>query len=74
MSISLPLDQMTVEEKLQIMDAIWENLTRDEASFESPAWHKAALEERRQQEVRGETSYIPWEQAKEELRRRINEH
>ena len=74
MPISLPLDKMTTEEKLQIMEAIWEDLTRDEASFESPAWHKVALEERRQQEARGETSYIPWDQAKEELRRRVNEH
>ncbi len=38
MPISLPLDKMTVEEKLQIMEAIWEDLTRDAASFESPAW------------------------------------
>jgi putative addiction module component (TIGR02574 family) len=74
MPISLPLDKMTVEEKLQLMEAIWADLSRDEANIESPEWHKAALEERRLKEERGETSYIPWEQAKEELRRRINEH
>jgi putative addiction module component (TIGR02574 family) len=73
MPVSVPLDKMTVEEKLQLMEAIWEDLSRDEESVESPEWHRVALEERRQKEARGETSYIPWEQAKEELRRRINE-
>jgi len=74
MTISLPLDKMTVEEKLQLIETIWADISRDEANIESPEWHRAALEERRQKEARGETSYIPWEQAKEELRRRINGH
>jgi hypothetical protein len=73
MTVRLPLDKMTVEEKLQVMEAIWEDLTRNDEQFESPAWHEAALEERRAQEARGETSYIDWERAKEALRRRVND-
>jgi putative addiction module component (TIGR02574 family) len=73
MAINLPLEKMSLEEKLQVMEAIWEDLTRDQEKYESPAWHEAALKERREQEARGEISYIPWEEAKAQLRRRLNE-
>ena len=47
--ISLPLKQMTQAEKLMALEAIWDDLSRNEETFESPAWHKeelAATEER----------------------------
>ncbi len=65
---------MTVEEKLQVMEAIWDDLTRNDENFESPNWHEAALKERREQEARGETPYTDGERAKEDLRRRSNDH
>jgi hypothetical protein len=46
MDITLPLDQMTVEEKLRAMEALWADLTRRPEEFESPAWHETVLKER----------------------------
>jgi len=36
----LPLNEMSVEEKLQTMEALWLSLSADLASIESPAWHE----------------------------------
>jgi hypothetical protein len=46
MAITLPLDQMTVQEKLALMEVLWEDLARTPESIESPAWHKDVLDER----------------------------
>ena len=68
MSVKLPLDQMTTEEKLQAMEALWADLTRNEDQFESPAWHEQVLKEREQMIRSGQESFIDWEVAKKQLR------
>ena len=35
----LPLNEMSVEEKLQTMEALWQSLSADPAAIDSPAWH-----------------------------------
>lgn len=39
----LPLDEMSVEEKLQTMEAVWESLSANPEAIESPAWHEEEL-------------------------------
>ena len=46
MSIKLPLDEMTVQEKLAAMESLWEDLSRSPEAIESPAWHKDVLDQR----------------------------
>ena len=43
MNITLPLKEMTVEEKLQLMEAIWEDLSQHAAQIPPPAWHAEEL-------------------------------
>jgi hypothetical protein len=71
MSTTLPLEQMTTEEKLRIMEEIWADLARNEAAFESPAWHEAVLKERRRRRKSGEDILIDWETDKKQLRDRL---
>lgn len=71
MSVNLPLDQMTTEEKLQVMEALCADLTRNEEQFESPAWHEQVLKEREQRVTSGQESFIDWEIAKKQLRDHI---
>lgn len=73
MNITLPLDQMTTEEKLQAMEALWMDLTSNESEFKSPAWHASVLQERELRTRAGLESFIEWEKAKENLRRDLNE-
>jgi hypothetical protein len=41
--ISLLIKQMTRAEKLMTLEAIREDLSRNEETFESPVWHKEEL-------------------------------
>lgn len=67
--MKFPLDQMSVEEKLELMEALWEDLSRNQADVPSPAWHGEVLAEREAQIARGEARFLDWEEAKQRLRR-----
>ena len=67
MHITLPLDQMTVEEKLRLMDEIWADLLKNEDRIPIPERHLEILREREQMVAEGKADYIPWEQAKQEI-------
>ena len=63
------IQAMPKAEKLRLMEALWVELSRDEAEFESPAWHETALKETAQRYAEGLEEVMDWEQAKAELRR-----
>ena len=46
MGESLPLEQMTIEEKLRLMERLWDNLIQDPETIPSPAWHEQVLKDR----------------------------
>jgi hypothetical protein len=62
---------MSRVQKLRAMEEIWTDLSRDENRYESPAWHKDALEEAERAVASGTAKFSNWEEAKERLRRRI---
>lgn len=70
MPITLPLKSMTRVDKLRVMEELWADLSRDEASFRSPAWHLRELRATEARVVAGEEEFIEWEVAKKSLRRR----
>ena len=61
---------MSGDEKLRLMEALWESLSREEARLESPLWHKAALLETFVRHNAGKELQIDWDAAKRELRSR----
>ena len=67
--ISLPLKEMSRAEKTMALEAIWEDLSRNEAGFDSPAWHQEELAATEQRVKSGEEQPIDWEQAKKQLRK-----
>ena len=71
MDVTLPLDKMTIAEKLRAMEALWADLSRDEAQLESPAWHEDALREREANIQSGKETFIDWETAKKQLRDKL---
>ena len=64
---------MTREEKLQAMEALWNDLSRDPETLESPAWHEDVLRERDEQVAAGEAEFVDWEEAKADIRSRAHE-
>lgn len=67
----LPLDKMSREDKWRAMEEIWADLTRDVATFESPAWHGEELAKTRQRIREGKAKFSDWEEAKERIRRKV---
>jgi hypothetical protein len=71
MKTVLPLDRMTIAEKLREMEALWADLSRNEAQFESTAWHGDVLRERAERVKEGKDIFMDWESAKKQLRDKL---
>jgi hypothetical protein len=67
MSQSLELNQMTVEEKLQMMEALWADLSRNAEDVVPPGWHGEVLESRQAALERGDERFEDWQQARAEI-------
>lgn len=46
MTYTLPLTTMSVSEKIQMMETLWENLTQQSQDITSPTWHQDLLLQR----------------------------
>ncbi|MFO8072082.1 MAG: addiction module protein [Polyangia bacterium] len=64
------IEQMTREEKLRTIEALWEALSRDESRVASPSWHEELLRETEASRKNGRERIEDWEEAKRELRKR----
>lgn len=71
MTISLPLDKMSLEEKLQVMEAIWDDLSQHADELQPPAWHGEVLAEREAAVDRGDEQFEDWDAAKEKIEKDI---
>jgi hypothetical protein len=58
---------LTRMEKLRMMEALWDDLSREDVSLQSPAWHGDALREAEAALASGEAQFIDWDQAKKML-------
>ena len=67
-----PPPEMTLREKLAVMELIWEDLVRTPDSIESPAWHRDVLEEREQRIAEGTSQFTDWEKAKLDIRNKLS--
>ena len=67
----MPLDKMSVAEKLRAMEMLWADLSRNEAQLESPAWHADVLHDREAKIKSGKETFMDWEAAKKQLRDKL---
>jgi putative addiction module component (TIGR02574 family) len=67
MSTDIPLDHLSVAEKIQLLERVWDNLCRERGDVRSPDWHKAVLDERRRRLESGSTTVSNWADTKERL-------
>jgi len=66
--ISLPIKQMSRAEKLMALEALWEDLSQNEAEFRSPDWHQEELAATEARVKAGQEKFVDWESAKKQLR------
>jgi hypothetical protein len=62
------LRQLPRSEKLKLMESLWEDLSRPDHEFESPAWHAQELAATERRLAEGKEQILDWETAKESLR------
>jgi hypothetical protein len=68
MELVLPLDEMTLSDKLQAMEQIWDDLCREPENIPSPDWHGDILQAREKRVERGSAQFKDWPEAKEKIR------
>ncbi|MFN4906524.1 MAG: addiction module protein [Planctomycetota bacterium] len=69
MATELPLSTMSVGEKIQLLEQLWDDLCRHSGEVRSPEWHAEILKERQRQIENGTMSVSPWSEAKERLQK-----
>jgi hypothetical protein len=69
---ALPLDRMTIGEKLMTMEVLWDDLCHNEEQIPVQDWHKQILDERQHQIDSGDARFVDWEEAKARIRARIS--
>ena len=71
MSITIPLEKMSIEEKIQTMESLWDDLCKNAAGVPSPSWHKEVLDAREEGITRGDDKFIDWDTARKNIRKEI---
>lgn len=67
MNIVLPLEKMTVDEKLKLMEEIWADLSRNPDDIPVPQWHLDLLREREQLVQEGKADFVDLDPAKKDV-------
>lgn len=67
----IEIGHLSREEKLRVVEALWEDLSRDAEQVESPDWHREVLDEADRRLEAGQESVVDWPEAKKELRKRF---
>ncbi len=70
-ALSIPIETLSVPEKLVLMERLWEDLSRRPADIPLPNWHGDVLAERLAAVREGRTSFVAWDDAKKRLRERL---
>ncbi|MBN1904561.1 MAG: addiction module protein [Deltaproteobacteria bacterium] len=72
MQNTFEIGHLSREDKVRVMEAIWEDLSKEDEEIESPKWHQKALIETEKRLELGEEKIVDWSVAKKELRKRFN--
>lgn len=65
---SSQIEKMSVTERLQAMDQLWDSLTRAGDEISSPDWHQEVLADRKARAQRGEAKFLTLAQLRSRLR------
>lgn len=71
MQATLPLDKMTIPEKLRAMEDIWDDLCHMDEAIPSPEWHGEVLQAREQQIQAGKAKFVDLDEAKRRVRNQV---
>ncbi len=55
---TLEVEKMSVSERIQAMEALWNSLVNHNAEIDSPQWHYDVLDQRKKKIDSGEAEFI----------------
>ena len=61
------IEKMSVAERLQAIDQLWDSLTHSGDEIPSPDWHRDILAERKERAQRGEAKFLTLDQLRSRL-------
>ena len=64
---SSQIEKMSVTERLQAIDQLWDSLTRDSDEIPLPDWHQDVLADRKARAQRGEAKFLTLDQLRSRL-------
>ncbi len=70
--VGLPLTEYSFEQKLDLLETLWNDLAKNDTVFNSPDWHEEILADREQVSTSAKTKVSDWEEAKKRIRRNIS--
>ena len=70
--VALPLARLSFSQKLDLMETLWADLSKDEKKLESPAWHGAVLKERGTAYAASKLAASDWEQVKKRIKKKVS--
>jgi hypothetical protein len=68
MQVEIPLDKMTIQDKLRVLEEIWNDLQRTPGNVPPPAWHADVLHAREARVREGQAHFGDWKDAKRRIR------
>ena len=67
MGVTISIENMSIEEKIQTMETIWDDLCNKVNAISSPSWHAKVLSDRENEDSRGDDPFIDWNSAKKNI-------
>ena len=67
---TLPLQRLTLEDKLRALETLWADLSQHEQAVPLPEWHKRVLADREQMIQDGRARFLDLETAKKRIARK----
>jgi putative addiction module component (TIGR02574 family) len=72
MPTTLKMNELSIQEKIQIMENLWVELSKNANDVESPQWHNDVLQDRENNLKNGNDQFIDWNTAKDNIRKSIS--
>ncbi len=73
-SIPLPppgFDNLTIDQKLEYVQSLWDSIAEDEGKVPVPNWHKQIIQERLRALETQPEDVCDWEEVRSEIKREI---
>lgn len=61
------LEKLSIPEKVQIVEDLWDSIARSNADVPMPQWQKDELDRRKQSALKNPEKFVTWENAKQDI-------